>query len=91
MRWDQLGRFAMICVMVAIAYLYLSAGVSLFSTWRESKRDDAQVVSLQRENDLLQRQRSALSSPVQVEAQARKLGMIRPGEQGYVVSGLPPN
>lgn len=91
MRWDRLGRLAMLCVVAAIVYLYLSAGVSLFSTWRESKHDSAQVLALERQNRLLQQQHAALSSQGTLQAEARRLGMIRTGEQAYVVSGLPAN
>lgn len=90
-RWDRLGRLAMLCVMVAIAYLYLNAGVRLFSAWRQSKRDTSQVLALERQNRLLQQQHTALSSQGTLQTEARRLGMIRPGEQPYVVSGLPPN
>ncbi|HEY5193207.1 MAG TPA: septum formation initiator family protein [Solirubrobacteraceae bacterium] len=90
-RWDRLGRVAMLGVMVAIAYLYLSAGVRLFSAWGESKHDSAQVRVLEGQNKALQRQHALLASPGTVQAQARRLGMIHPGEQAYIVSGLPPN
>jgi cell division protein FtsB len=81
----------MLCVLCAILYLYVSAGLSLLSSWRESKRDTAQVVALERQNRLLERQRATLASPATLQTEARRLGMIRPGEQAYVVSGLPPN
>lgn len=90
-RWDRLGRIAMLCVMVAIAYLYLSAGVRLFSTWGESKRDSAQAHALERQNRALRLQHAALASPGTVQAEARRLGMIHRGEQAYIVSGLPAN
>lgn len=90
-RWDRLGRLAMLCVMVAIVYLYLSAGVRLFSVWSESKRDNAQAAMLERQHTALQQQHALLSSPGTVQTEARKLGMIRPGEQPYIVSGLPGN
>lgn len=81
----------MLVVMIAIAYLYLSAGLRLFSAWGESKRDSAQVHALERQNRLLKRQHDALASPGAVQAQARRLGMVRRGEQAYIVSGLPAN
>jgi cell division protein FtsB len=90
-RWDRLGRIAMLCVMVAIVYLYLSAGIRLFSAWGESKRDSAQVHVLERQNRALQQQHVALASPGTVQAEARRLGMIHTGEQAYIVSGLPSN
>jgi cell division protein FtsB len=81
----------MLLVMVAIAYLYLSAGMRLFSAWGESKRDSAQAQALERQNRALQRRHAALASPGAVQAQARRLGMVRRGEQAYIVSGLPAN
>jgi cell division protein FtsB len=81
----------MLGVMVAIAYLYLSAGMRLWSAWGESKRDSAQVRVLERQNQVLRQQHTALASPGTVQAEARRLGMIHAGEQSYVVSGLPAN
>jgi cell division protein FtsB len=90
-RWDRLGRIAMLCVMVAIACLYLSAGLRLFSAWGESKRDSAQVRVLERQNQVLRQQHATLASPGTVPADARRLGMVHPGEQAYIVGGLPAN
>ncbi len=81
----------MLAVLLAIVYLYLSAGLRLFSAWGESKHDAAQVRVLERQNSQLERQHKLLASPGAVQVQARKLGMTRSGEQGYVVSGLPEN
>lgn len=81
----------MLGVMLAIVYLYLSAGVRLFSAWGESKRDDAQASVLERQHKALQQQHALLSSPGTIQTQARRLDMIRPGEQAYIVSGLPGN
>jgi hypothetical protein len=81
----------MLGVMVAIVYLYSSAGVRLFSAWGESKRDGAQARVLERQNAVLRQQHAALASPGTVQAEARRLGMIRRGEQAYIVSGLPSN
>lgn len=90
-RWDRLGRIAMLGVMVVIFCLYSSAGIRLFSSWRESRRDQAQVRTLEAQNHRLQKQHAALASPGTVQAEARRLGMIHSGEQAYIVSGLPSN
>ena len=89
MRWDRLARVAMLGVLVALLYLYLSAGVHLLSTWRQAGRDDASVQALAREHELLAHQRAVLVKPETVELEARRLGMVKAGEQGYIVSGLP--
>ncbi|HYM45581.1 MAG TPA: hypothetical protein VES65_05400 [Solirubrobacteraceae bacterium] len=90
-RWDRLGRVAMLCVLAALVYLYISAGIRLFSTWREARSDSAQVSALEREHTLLQHRHEALGRRGTVEEEARRLGMMKAGEQPYVVTGLPSN
>ncbi len=90
-RWDRLGRMAMLCVLVALVYLYASAGVRMLSTWRQSHRDDAAVASMEHEHRALVHQHEALTAPGTLETEARQLGMMRTGEQPYVVGGLPNN
>ena len=91
MRWDRLGRVAMLGVLVVLAYLYLSAGIHLLSTWRQARDVSAKVAVMQRENSKLQRQHEALGRPGTVEAQARALGMMKHGERSYIISNLPNN
>jgi cell division protein FtsB len=90
-RWDRLGRLALLCVLVALVYLYVSAGFRMLSTWQQSRHDKAAVATLEREHGRLSTQHEALSGQPALEAQARRLGMIRPREQPYVVTGLPEN
>jgi cell division protein FtsB len=90
-RWDRLSRLALVCVLGALLYLYASAGLSLLSTWQEARGDAAQVAALQRRHAALEAQRAALNSPGALTREARRLGMVRPGEQTYVVTGLPSN
>jgi cell division protein FtsB len=89
MRWDRLSRVALLCVMAVLLYLYASAGVSLLSTWKEARSDSAQVSALERQHSALEAQHRALTSPGTLVEEARRLGMMRPGEQTYVLSGLP--
>jgi hypothetical protein len=81
----------MLCVLGALLYLYLSAGVHMFSTWRQSRHDSVAVAALQHEHAVLVRQHEALTKQSTLEGEARQLGMMKKGEQPYVVSGLPPN
>jgi cell division protein FtsB len=82
---------AMLCVLAALVYLYASAGVHMLSTWRESRQANATVATLEREHRALEQQREALTAAGTLETEARQLGMMKPGEQPYVVSGLPKN
>jgi hypothetical protein len=90
-RWDRLGRLAMLFVLAALLYLYLSAGIRTFSTWRQSHRDGATVAAMEREHEALVRRREALGRQGTIEMQARALGMKRPNERQYVITGLPAN
>ena len=90
-RWDRVGRVAMMCVLTALVYLYASAGVHMLSTWRQSRRDAAVVGAMEREHRQLARQHAALGTQGTLETEARRLGMMRKNEQPYVVSGLPDN
>jgi cell division protein FtsB len=81
----------MLCVLGALLYLYASAGISLLSTWKEARGDSAQVAALEREHAALEAQHAALTSPGTLVEEARRLGMVHPGEQAYVISGLPSN
>jgi len=81
----------MLFVLVALLYLYLSAGLRTFSTWRQARADNARVAAMQREHATLERQREVLGRQGTVEGQARRLGMAHGSELQYVVNGLPPN
>ena len=90
-RWDRVGSVAMLFVLGALFYLYLSAGVHMLSTWGQARSDSAAVVALEREHRQLLLQHAALGRRSTLEAEARSLGMINRGEQQYIVSGLPNN
>ncbi len=73
-RWDRLGRLAMLCVLAALLYLYLSAGMHMLSTWKQARRDSATVVAMEHEHSSLARQHEALGRQGTVEAEARQPG-----------------
>ena len=45
--------------------------------------------NLKRDNARLTQEQRALRDPATIVLDARKLGMVRPGERPYVVTGLP--
>jgi hypothetical protein len=81
----------MLLVMVVLLFLYLSTGMHMLSTWRQSHRESATVARMEQEHRRLVSQHNRLSSQSALEAQARQLGMMRPGEQSYIVGNLPAN
>ena len=68
---------------------YLNPVVNLFDAWRDSKVGEERLVELQRENASLPGAgRDAREDPLTMEREARKLGMVKPGERAYVIDGL---
>jgi cell division protein FtsB len=88
-RWDRVGRIALLCVLLGIVALYIGPARSYWSALGESKTKRAEVQRLQREHDRLQARRKALSQPETLEREARKLGYVLPGEKAYVIEDLP--
>jgi hypothetical protein len=81
----------MVCVLGALLFLYLSAGLSLLSSRHEIAQNAAQVQRLEHEHTQLAHQRRTLLSPAHEQEEARELGMQWPGEHVYEVRGLPSN
>lgn len=88
-RWDRVGRVALLVLLLVVAALYVGPARSLLSAWQDSNAKQAEVQQLQREHDALTKRARALRDPRVVEAEARRLGMVRPGERPYVVGNLP--
>lgn len=88
-RWDRVGRTALLLLLLAVALAYVGPARSLLSTWHESNAKQARLQTLEREHDALLRRAKELRDPRTVQAEARRLGMVRPGEHPYVVRDLP--
>jgi cell division protein FtsB len=88
-RWDRVSRVALLVVLVGILGLYVGPARSYWSTVQEAKHRRAEVSHLKRENAKLRAKRAALRSTSSLEREARRLGMVRPGERAYVVKHLP--
>jgi cell division protein FtsB len=84
-RWDRLGRWALIGVFALVLYLYIGPAVSWVKTYREAGRQRSQVAELRTENQRLKARRAELSAPGALEREARRLGMVKAGERAYIV------
>jgi cell division protein FtsB len=86
--WDKLGRIVLVLVLFLVLVSYLNPLVNLLQAWQGSKSSDAQLAQLKQEKvDLTNRLRE-VSSPAALEREARRLGMVQPGEHAYIVHGL---
>jgi cell division protein FtsB len=88
-RWDRVGRVALLVVLFGIVLLYAGPARSYFATVHEAQQRHAELAKLQRENARLRARRTELESPAALEREARRLGMVKPGERPYVVENLP--
>ena len=87
-RWDRVARVALLVVLVGVLALYVGPARSWVSTLSESKQRNGEVAQLERENRQLRERRDELRDPTALEREARRLGMVKPGERAYVVEGL---
>ena len=88
-RWDRLGRLGLLGVLGVILILYVSPVVHWIEQSRTAAHLHSQVTSLQTEHDGLQTRLRELRAPGALEREARRLGMVAPGEKPYVVQGVP--
>jgi cell division protein FtsB len=88
-RWDRLGRWALLFVLALVLYLYIGPTKTWVSTWREAGQKREEVATLRAENERLRVRRDALKRQSSLEREARRLGMVKAGERMYVVEGLP--
>lgn len=88
MRWDRIGRIALVLVLFGVMVSYLNPLVNLLEAWQGSKSSEAQLAQLKREKVELAQRLREVSSPATLEREARRLGMVKPGEHAYVVHGL---
>ena len=88
-RWDRVSRVVLLVMLLGLVLLYVGPAHSYWDTMHQAKQRRAEVAELKRENDRLRARRSELRSAGALEREARRLGMVRPGERPYVVENLP--
>jgi cell division protein FtsB len=84
-RWDRIGRWALICVFAFVLFLYIGPARSWVGTYAEAKRKRAEVAALRAENQRLRERKRELARKGALETQARALGMVKAGEKLYVI------
>jgi cell division protein FtsB len=88
-RWDRVGRFALLTTLVAILLLYVSPTKHWIQQSRTAGEQRDELGALGDENRELKRRVRALRDPGALEREARRLGMVRQGERAYVIENLP--
>ena len=85
-RWDRVGRVALLLVLAGVIMLYVNPLRDWWSTMNEAEARRGEVERLRHEHRALEAQRDALRDPAALEREARRLGMVRRGERPYVVN-----
>lgn len=88
-RWDRVGRYALLGTLVVILMLYVSPALHWLAQSRTSGEQKRELGDLTRENRDLRRRVRALRDPRALEREARKLGLVKHGERAYVIENLP--
>lgn len=88
-RWERVGRVALLIVLAVVLALYVQQGLAYLSASSQADQQAGIVNQLIRQNARLRRQARSLNNPTTIAEEARQLGMIKPGERPYVITGLP--
>ncbi|MGH2894642.1 MAG: FtsB family cell division protein [Solirubrobacteraceae bacterium] len=88
-RWERVGRVGLLIVLTVVVGLYVEHTLSYFATRSQADQQQAIVNRLTRQNAQLARETKSLKDPSTIVSQARALGMVRPDERPYVITGQP--
>jgi cell division protein FtsB len=88
-RWDRVGRVALLATLGVIMLLYVSPAIHWLEQSRTAGEQRAELSELTAKNRDLKRRVRDLRSPGALEREARRLGMVRQGERSYVIENLP--
>ena len=80
-RWDRFGRVVLVLVLFVVLASYVGPSLHVFQSWRDSKGAETRLAELTRKA-------KSLEGDAAVMAEARKLGLVAPTEQPYVVDGI---
>jgi cell division protein FtsB len=88
-RWDRLGRLALLGTLVVILLLYVSPAKHWLQQSSTASAHRNELRDLTAENKQLKQRVRALKDPGALEQEARRMGMVRQGERAYVIEDLP--
>jgi cell division protein FtsB len=87
-RWDRVGRLALLSTFVVILLLYVSPAKHWLQQSSTARAQRQELDQLARENRQLERRVRSLRDPGALEREARKMGMVHQDERAYVIEGL---
>ena len=88
-RWDRLGRVALLATLLVIVLSYASPARKWIKQSGTAGHQAKELRELQGEKRKLDRRLRALRDPEALEREARRMGMVRVGERSYVIENVP--
>ncbi|MFL5867869.1 MAG: FtsB family cell division protein [Thermoleophilaceae bacterium] len=88
-RWDRVGRYALLGTLFVILLLYISPALHWLQQSRTDGEQHQQLRELTRENRALKLRVGQLHDPKALEREARKMGLVEHGERAYVIEDIP--
>lgn len=88
-RWDRLGRVALLVTLLVIVLSYASPARQWIKQSGTAGHQARELSELQTEKRKLNQRLRALRDPEALEREARRMGMVRVGERSYVIENLP--
>ena len=83
------GRVLLCGVVVLVGFLYYRPLTSYLETRRDVDKRRADVVELRAERARLERRLARTTSVAALSREARRMGYVKPGEQLFIVKGIP--
>jgi cell division protein FtsB len=84
-RWDRVGRLALVAVLLGIVLLYISPVNTWFQQSATAQHQEQRLNELKQENARLKGRLGYLQRPDSIDREARRLGMVKPGERAFVL------
>src|SRR5205823_1508183 len=81
-------RWAVVAAFVLVAVLYYRPARTYLHTRQTVSARAAEVRKLRRQHDQLQRLVAASTSDAELAREARRLGLVKPGEHLFIVKGI---
>jgi len=86
-RWDRVGRIALLALLAVVVLLYIAPLRNWLAQSEAADRQQGELRALERERDRLATRARDLRRDAVLEREARRLGMVKRGERAYVIQG----
>ncbi len=88
-KWDRVGRIALVLVLIAVGYSYLNPAIDFVKTYTGTTAAKEKLHVLLNENKALHHRVQSAEEPLVIEQNGREQGMVAEGERPARVRGLP--